>query len=181
MKSSLRNKWETAIRCLEIALHPNTSDDEVIAAVNGYRRTANGTPLREVCIDLAGRYFDGRDTAIRPEEGAEELDRLDQENLDLRHQAEGRVRELSEELLAAQQRANLAEHRLVELQSALHDLSDENIDLRRRARRIADEQQTQPAAPPFREFLDAATALDRGRKAGSSPIFSSGPGRPWTA
>ena len=48
-----RNRWEIAIRCLEIALHPNTSDEEVIAAVNGFRRTAEGTPLRELCRTLA--------------------------------------------------------------------------------------------------------------------------------
>jgi hypothetical protein len=184
VKSSLRNKWETAIRCLEVALHPNTSDDELIAAVNGYRRTANGTPLREVCIELAGQRFDGRGTVARPEEGTKDFDRLDQENLDQRHDAERKVRELGEELLAAQQRANLAEQRLVELRSTLHDLSDENLDLRRsleRAKGTAEERQAQPAAAPFQKFLDAAIALDRGREAGSSPIFSPSPSRPWTA
>src|ERR1700676_2216332 len=30
-----RNRWETAIRCLEVALLPNPTDDEVIAGVNG--------------------------------------------------------------------------------------------------------------------------------------------------
>lgn len=183
VKSALRNKWETAIRCLEVALHPNTSDDEVIAAVNGYRRTANGTPLREVCIELAGRCSDRRDTVTRAEEGTEESNRLDQEVLDLRHEAERRVRELSEDLLAAQQRANLAEQRLLELRSTSQDLNDENLDLRRsleRARGAAEERQV-PAAAPFRKFLDAATALDRGREGSGSPIFSPGPNRPWTA
>src|SRR5580700_5290284 len=177
-----RNRWETAIRCLEVALHPNTSDDEVIAAVNGYRRTADGTPLREVCIEFAGGCSDGRDTVTRAEEGTEEFDRLDQKNVDLRHAAERRVRELSEDLLAAQQRANIAEQLLVELRSTLHDLSDENLDLRRSLERTrgAIVEQVQPAAAPFRKFLDAATALDRGRQGSGSPIFSPSPSRPWT-
>jgi hypothetical protein len=48
-----RNRWDRAIRCLEIALHPNTEDDEIIAGVNGFRRTADGTPLSEICHEFA--------------------------------------------------------------------------------------------------------------------------------
>jgi hypothetical protein len=55
-----RNRWETAIRCLEVALHPHTSDGEVIAAVNGFRRTAAGIPLRDICAAFtAGTDADG--------------------------------------------------------------------------------------------------------------------------
>jgi len=39
-----RNRWEGAIRCLELALHPNTADAEVIAGVNGFRCAAAGIP-----------------------------------------------------------------------------------------------------------------------------------------
>ena len=50
-----RNRWETAIRCLEIAVHPNTTDEEIVAAVNGFRRTVESTPLRQLCREFAGR------------------------------------------------------------------------------------------------------------------------------
>jgi hypothetical protein len=71
-----RNRWDTAIRCLEIALHPNTSDDEVLAGVNGFRRTADGTPLSQVCSEFAGGSCDGGDLA----EWKGQLDRLNHEN-----------------------------------------------------------------------------------------------------
>ena len=72
-----RNKWETAIRCLEVALHANTGDAEVIAAVNGFRRTADGRRLREICDALAG--------PARPAAPGqtEELARLNRENREL--------------------------------------------------------------------------------------------------
>ena len=110
-----RNKWETAIRCLEVALHPHTDDDEVIAGVNGFRRTAEGTPLRDICLALAGG------DALPA--WKEKVDRLNRENRDLRrrldveesnrfsiarrlHEAERRVHDLTEELRAAHMRAN---------------------------------------------------------------------------
>jgi len=195
VKSLLRNKWETATRCLEVALHPNTSDDEVIAAVNGFRRTANGTPLRQVCIELAGGSYDGRGRV----EWKEKFDRLNRENLDLRHDAEKRICELSDELLAAQRRAGAAEQRLADVRSTLDDLNHENLDLRRaleEARRVAAERQAKEATPPFRKFLDAArlrtdqgetvlthhpTAPHRGRESIGAPTFSPNRHRPWTA
>ena len=64
-----RNRWETAIRCLEIAAHPNTNDEEVIAAINGFRRTADGTPLSRLCREFAKTGLDG--------EAPEWQDRLD--------------------------------------------------------------------------------------------------------
>src|SRR5216683_1545267 len=75
-----RNKWETAIRCLEVALHPHTSDDEVLAGVNGFRRTADGMPLSQVCGELAG----GGLPLGPPAELTEKLARLGRENLELR-------------------------------------------------------------------------------------------------
>ena len=48
-----RNRWETALRCLEIAVHPGTSDEEVLAAIRGFRRTAGGTHVQGYwCQDL---------------------------------------------------------------------------------------------------------------------------------
>ena len=81
-----RNKWEIAIRCLEVALHPNTSDDEVVAAVNGFRRTARGKPLSQICSEFASRDVVGRSALA--EEWQEKFDRLSRENLDLRHEVD---------------------------------------------------------------------------------------------
>jgi hypothetical protein len=83
-----RNKWETAVHCLEIALHPNTKDDEIIAAVNGFRRTADGTPLSEVCIEFVGRGHRSHVPVADPVGWGEAIDRLTRENLALRRKLE---------------------------------------------------------------------------------------------
>lgn len=46
---------EMAIRCLEVALHPATGDNEAMASVFGFRRKAKGTPLSDICIELYAR------------------------------------------------------------------------------------------------------------------------------
>src|SRR5271170_1012670 len=112
-----RNNWETAIRCLEIALHPNTSDDEVVAAVNGFRRMAGGKPLSQICSEFAGKSDDR--CGPTAEEWREQLDRLSRENFMLRQEAEQHVRDENEELAAACRRAGAAERRLAELQSSV--------------------------------------------------------------
>lgn len=171
-----RNRCETAIRCLEVALHPNAKDGEVIAAVNGFRRTAKGRPLREVCVELFGKGHDARTPAPPPAK----LDRLIRENLDLRRKLEAQE---------ADQAA--AAHRLREAEQRLRDLSDELLAADRRA--SAAEQQlansrlapSQKPASPFKKLLAAAhrgadqpDAPERGRDGGGSPIFGR---RPWTA
>jgi len=190
-----RNKWEIAIRCLEVALHPNTSDDEVVAAVNGFRRTARGRPLSQICSEFASKDAVGPGAAA--EDWQEKLDRLSRENLDLRQEIEQRTRDGNEELASAYRRAGAAELRFAELQATVTDLGEENRDLRRaleQARRIP----VAPAAPrmasPFRDVLAAAyrgadqpepvaarypAALNRER--GGAPIFDPRPNRPWTA
>ena len=75
-----RNRWETAIRCLEVAVHPGTSDDEAIAAVNGFRRTAEGTPLARICAEFACGGVPLADLS----QLKDMLDRLNRENLELR-------------------------------------------------------------------------------------------------
>jgi hypothetical protein len=79
-----RNKWEVAIRCLEVAVHPNTSDDEVIAGVNGFRRTADGTPLSEVCREFIGAPGEEPE----PPKVTRKLEKLTRENADLRQRLE---------------------------------------------------------------------------------------------
>src|SRR5262245_32450533 len=69
-----RNRWETAIRCLEIAVHPNTSDEEALAAIRGFRRTARDVPMSQL-----SRAFP--DTA--PAHLLDRLDQLNQENREL--------------------------------------------------------------------------------------------------
>src|SRR5215469_13834622 len=113
-----RSRWETAIRCLEVAVHPNTRDDEVVAAVNGFRRTAEGVPLGQVCIEFACGGVPLAELAAMKEN----LDRLRRENLELRRKlivdeaaqgeaagrldvAHRRIYELTEEAAAARRLA----------------------------------------------------------------------------
>ena len=137
-----RNRWDTAIRCLEVALHPNTQDGEVIAAVNGFRRAAAGTPLREVCFQLAGAGPPGRSRADAPEKWKEALDRLNRENLDLRRKLE--VEESTQ--AAARRRLREAEERVRDLHRALDQAK----------RNLAELQAERTAPPPFRKMLAAA-------------------------
>jgi hypothetical protein len=189
-----RNKWETAIRCLEIALHPNTNDDEVIAAVNGFRRTADGTPLGNVCVEFVGSSGPG----AYPMEWREKLDRLNRENLDLRHklkvaesnqsvavrhvneEAEQRAHELRAKLLDAEQRANEAEQRLAEFRMAYARISDdlkhEIFGLRDAlAKQTPAELPVQRATPPFQTLLaEAFLGEDQTTIAHRPPMFAGG-------
>jgi hypothetical protein len=177
-----RNRWETAIRCLEIAVHPHTAEEEVIAAVNGFRRTANGTPLIRVCREFAG---------LAPPASSAELDRLRRENLELRRKFEeaenGRVAALrraeaaEQNARAAEHRADAAEERLAEFQGAYGrisgGLSHENADLRR-ALAEARRNLAQPIHEPVRPFQNMLnTALGRPDQTPSTPALS----HPWTA
>jgi hypothetical protein len=112
-----RNRWETAIRCLEVALHPHTGDDEVIAGVNGFRRTAGGTPLRQICAAFVAA--EGPAVSAEAARWRAKLERLHRENLALRGKlkaeeerrvaTENRAREPERELAMAQSRAAEAE------------------------------------------------------------------------
>lgn len=171
-----RHSWETAIRCLEVALHPNTGDEEVLAAVNGYRRTAGGTPLAELCGEFARKGG----SVVEPAEWAEKFDRLHRENLELRRklemanasqavtvhrvdETEQRLRDLGDELLAARRRANEAEQLLAELSSAHTEIADglrhRIADLRGaldETRRRAAQPEAAMSSPLFRDVLAAA-------------------------
>ena len=178
-----RNRWESAIRCLELALHPNTADAEVIAGVNGFRRAAVGTPLGEVCAEYAGVGTTG--------------DSLGQENLDLRrrleHQrasqedalarlreAERVIRDLSDDIRVEQQsfaafRANST--RIVD------GLKDENFDLRgalEQARRAADRPAPHHTSP-FRDLLTGVLLREGQPARVASPPIAVLARHPWTA
>jgi hypothetical protein len=189
-----RKKWETAIRCLEVALHPKTSDDEVIAGVNGFRRTADGTPLSQVCRELAGQ--EGRDPAAALAEPVASAARLSRENLDLRrkleleqaeqaetlrrlHEAEQHVRELSAEIRAAE--LGFADFRAVSAQ-LVDGLKDENFDLRGALERATTATAHRPgtASAPFRDILAAALGESPPRYP-APPIAAPRPHSPWTA
>ena len=190
-----RNRWETAIRCLEIAVHPGTDDREVVAAINGFRRTAHDAPLLQLCREFAGPASGGTSAA------AEELQRLARENRALRQKleeaetsrkatlqrlrdAEQRAHQVGEELLAAEERADAAERRLAEFLGAYGRMSggldDENDDLRRamaEARRNLAQPIHEPVAP-FQAALDAA--LQRPNQARDlQPTATAS--HPWTA
>jgi chromosome segregation ATPase len=200
-----RNRWEAAIRCLEIALHPNTTDDELIAAVNGFRRTADGTPLSDICRAFAAKHADiGGPTA--DEAGWRAMvDRLNRQNLDLRRRlkieatgystaarqlqdAEGRVRELSEELLAARLRANGAEGRYADLRAAYAEISDRLNRPFAAARPVDTEPRTSTAASPFQKILTDARQRAHGaektvaqRAVADTPFSAPRQRAPWTA
>jgi len=189
-----RKRLETAIRCLEIAVHPNTKDEEIVAAINGFRRTASSTPLRQLCREAGGGVANGA--------FADELQRLARENLALRqklqdaeenrvttlkrlHEAERRSDEIGGELLAAEHRADAAEQRLAEFRGAYGrisgSLSHENFDLRRalaEARRDLKQPIHEPVAPPFQAALNAALRGTEPAPAGPSTAVAN---TPWTA
>jgi hypothetical protein len=206
-----RKKWATAIRCLEIALHPNTSDDEAIASVNGFRRIAGGTPLAQICAELAN----GGPVAS-PAERNDKFDQLTRENLELRQklqraeyaqmttvsqlaEMERRFRQLDEELRAAQNRANAAEKRLTGFSSTYAEIADglkrESFNLRMLSEQTpytAPELKVTNGAPPFSEFLatarqDAEQAQThpplraQGREGRDRPVSGFGLHTPWTA
>lgn len=198
-----RNRWATAIRCLEIALHPNTSDDEVLAAVNGFRRTAGATPLSEVCAGFAHDNAHVADLA----EWTARFTRLSRENQELRRRLDlaqtqrldgsretdrsgQRLQEMSEELLAAQRRAALAEQRLDDARDAYAQVTDglkhEIAGLRgalEHARNAGAARRTPPEpAPLFSDFLTAAQqGTDRPRFIQPTAIPEPGSHSPWTA
>jgi hypothetical protein len=193
-----RDRWERAIRCLEVALHPNTDDDEVIAGVNGFRRTAGGTPLSAVCAAFAEPDRSSRDQAAAVETTAD----LDRENRDLRrrldreqagratalrrlHEAERLVRELAEEIRA--EKENFADFRAASAE-IVEGLKDENFDLRAalEQRRLAPLPSARTGSSPFRDVLTAARRRDDPeaigtQRGGSATTVPPMPRHPWTA
>lgn len=173
-----RNRWETALRCLEIAVHPNTSNEEVLAAINGFRRTAGGLPLNRLWRELAP---DAAAPGPAPDAAhlLGRLDKLAEENRALRRRAEeaeagratalGRlrmaeeaVRHIGEDLLVAEQRADTAERQLSEFRGAYGRISGNlrhgNNDLRPALKAARPD----PAPPihepvqPFQHLLNTA-------------------------
>jgi len=180
-----RNKWETAIRCLEVALHPNTADDEVIAGVNGFRRTAQGTPLS----DIAREY--GAGAEAEPAPAATDVQRLARENFALRRrmdeqlagqeealrrldEARRLIEGLAQEIDAEKQ--NFAEFRAASAQ-IVDGLRGENVDLRG-ALETARIATARPTAPSFRDRLAAALGEAPANAPPEPPRL---PRHPWTA
>jgi hypothetical protein len=193
-----RNRWETAIRCLEIAVHPNTSNEEIIAAINGFRRTADSAPLSQVCREFAAT---GAATRAAPGHLLGRLDQLNQENRELRQEiaeadakrvialrrlreAEQRAEEVGDELLAAEHRADAAERRLLEFQDTYGrvsgGLSHESLDLRR-ALDGARRNLAQPIHEPVRPFQTVLNAALQRPEQIQATAPSSAARHPWTA
>jgi hypothetical protein len=204
-----RNKWETAIRCLEVAVHPNTHDDEVVAAVNGFRRTVDGLPLSQICIEFACGGVPLADLANMKDT----LERLQRENRELARrltvegaaQAEAaqrldaayrRIYELTEEAASAQRLAAAAEREFEDFRAAYaevlrgvqHDNFDRRWGLGEASPGVAD---TPPAMPrrPFSAFLaearlgadKAAAFASAGNGSGRVAANDSGGEYPWRA
>jgi ABC-type transporter Mla subunit MlaD len=176
-----RNKWETAIRCLEVALHPNTSDDEVIAGVNGYRRTAGGAPLAEVVDALAGREHAatlGREIhSLRSQVASHEA--VEAETLRRLREAEQLIDELCAEIDAEKQ--NFAQFRAASAQ-VVDGLRDENFDLRGALETTR--RSVAPARPvsPFQAMLSAVRQREGVPASNPAPVLYGIVRRhPWTA
>jgi dsDNA-specific endonuclease/ATPase MutS2 len=193
-----RNKWETAIRCLEVAVHPHTTDDEAIAAINGFRRTVEGTPLSQVCIEFACGGLPLSELAgIKAT-----LEQLNRENLELRRKlavdeaaqaatarrldsAYERIHQLNEELLAARRHADAAEAEFAQFRADYSQLMDsashDNRDLRLaldEARRAAAGRRAEHAAPSFARFLaEARMEINRVASPLNGPLNGTGSGR----
>jgi hypothetical protein len=168
-----RNRWETALRCLEIAVHPNTSDKEVIAAVNGFRRTADRVALRQLC---------GGAAAAPPEHLLDRLDQLNRENRELRRglaDSEKQRAAAARTLEQAELRAENAEQRLAEFRGAYGRISGglqhENTDLRR-ALDDARRDLAQPIYEPVKPFQAALKAALH-RPAPAAPMSAPMTGR----
>jgi hypothetical protein len=127
-----RNRWETAVRCLEVAVHPDTSDEAIVAAVDAFRRNAGGVPLSQVCLEFACGGVPLAELARIKES----LERLNRENLEFRRNAAvgeaaqaaaqrrldaayRRIHELTRALLAAQRQADAVEPELPRDRSTL--------------------------------------------------------------
>jgi septal ring factor EnvC (AmiA/AmiB activator) len=193
-----RNRWETAIRCLEVAVHPNTSDDEMIAAVNGFRRTVEGLPLSQVCIEFACGGVPLADLA----QMKDTLERMNRDNLELRRKlaveeaaqastarrlddAYHRIYQLTEEAMAARRLAEAAEQEFEEFRAAYAEALDSMKQSNAGLRSALDEAK-RSARRPFSALLAEARLA-----AGEAAAFNSGvgsgrlrlvdPGEPWTA
>jgi hypothetical protein len=173
-----------------VAVHPNTRDDEVIAAVNGFRRTVEGVPLSQICIEFACGGVPLAELAAMKDN----LDRLRRENLELHRKlavdeaaqqetarrldaAHRRICELTEETAAALRAAEVIEREFEDFRAAyaraIDGIVHRNADVR-----TALDKANQPVAPitrPFSAFLtEARLAAD---KAASFAGISNGSGR----
>ena len=177
-----RNRWETAIRCLEVAVHPHTRDDEVVAAINGFRRTVAGVAVSQVCIEFACGGLPLAELANMKAT----MERLDRENRELRRKlaaeetarqeaaqrldgAYRRIYELTEEAAAAERLAEALGREFEDFRAA-YAIRDEGDATDRRIATLA--------AGPWRSFSaflaearlgadDAASFADTGTGSGS--------------
>ncbi|HWB51796.1 MAG TPA: hypothetical protein VG651_21995 [Stellaceae bacterium] len=166
-----RNRWETAIRCLEAAVHPDTRDDAVIAAVNGFRRIAEAVPLSQICLEFACGGVPLAELAAMKES----LDHLRHENRALQRKlavdaaaqseaaerldtAHRRIYELTEEAAAAQRLAAAVEREFEDFRAAYARAIDgilrENVAVHQALGDAA--QPARPAARPFSPALAEA-------------------------
>lgn len=191
-----RNRWETAIRCLEVAVHPNTSNDELVAAVNGFRRTVEGLPLSQVCVEFACGGVPLDDLARMKDM----LQHLNRDNLEMRRKlaveeaaqtstarrlddAYRRIQQLTEEALAAQRLAEAAQREFEAIRDAYAEALDGMKQSNAGLRSALDETKRRDRRP-FNAFL-AEARLAAGQAAavdsGSGRLPVAEPAEPWTA
>jgi hypothetical protein len=151
-----RNRWETAIRCLEVALHPNTADEEVVAAVCAFRRVVNGRSLYDICAAVIGVA----DAAANPVATAVPRERLSREN----HELRSKLADAEAARSVVVERLRQAQRRLGESHAELHTARDEAAAC---AQRIAElrEAQARTIEPLRRENSELRKALDNARGA----------------
>jgi hypothetical protein len=152
------------MRCLEVALHPNTDDGEVLAAVNGFRRTAQGMPLRDLCAEFAVGEREGRAVSAEAARWRPKLDRLHDENLALRR----RLKQAEDRYAAAEARAAALEAAAMQTRrttappaadNAAHYVDRPEAPGRRRYTPAPEPMAAPPRrATPFQTILDAVRA-----------------------
>jgi hypothetical protein len=184
-----RNKWETAIRCLEIALHPNTGDDEIVAAANGFRRIARGTPLSELYTEMAA----SGDRSVVDLDAARwqaKFERANQENFELRLQvkfeeqsralADRRLRRADREIDELRDRLAVAHDRIGTLEEQLDAMRERLRPSRAAAKSDARQPTSLSNVMPFRTVLDAAKQRDGHWEPDTAPAAARSRA-PWTA
>jgi cell division protein FtsB len=115
---SKRRRLEKAVRCLNSALHPATSDTEALAAIEGFRRlvsseTGSWMPVESLAIELYADRYDGRDLSEYQQVWAAKHAAQEEEIVKLRAQID-RLQQRNEQLKGRNDRLREQRDRAVE-------------------------------------------------------------------
>ena len=184
-----RNRWETALRCLEVALHPNTRDDEIVAAVHGFRRTTDGARLRDIVQALATPNARSNGAVSKTEILRAKVERLERQNRELSQRLDTEVAERAKESRQLWE-AELRAHQLNEAYRAAARRVDEiaqQLVAARAAQRASTKEVAPPSSGPNRaSIFQALLSAARERNGEPDPFIAirttaPNPRTPWMA